>query len=682
MLNPVSIPLIFVVGIILSLFLKKSRNLTVLLLFLAFLFSGIIPLIGFWNFFFHHSSPVTGQFFGIVIPSLIFDGHRFLLLGMVNLAGFSSIFFLLNFFQSKSIAKLVQYLLFFLSVTLLILSNSLLLSVVSVLVALLSFSGFINQSFGSKESRKWFILFLFAVVLLVIGLLIMVFSKIPLDFSDIPDIANFFFISGFFLLFGFFPLTPPIEKGISTEKSIFLLLFQGVFLSAIFFVFYLLSQSISNTTILNAFAIVGMLTYFSTSFMATGQVSVTKILSYNTAGQYGLMISIIGLSRYLGMDSFYMLAGIFLTHFFAKTSILWIVADMAEDKITRWSALRKKTVTLFLFGIFVFALIGFPPFPSFFARWKLLAHLTDYKMYDWIIFYGLAFLLEMYYLLRWVAGISKKEKTPYFIQTSLAGWISAIFGFVFLILASNFSLFYLNNVGDLQLFILALVFLLLLLSFTPPVVQFIFSLGLLFNSYFLMKFPMDDMRLIIIGVITLFAILLLISNLRKHKHQIGLNAIVLLMAWGTIIPIYATKWMTVILWGLLFIAGVFLFVLHKEKLKNKALFFILFAVSGTVITSIGIQATGIEDIVAFPLQNISIIPKILIITGGIILFFIFLFVIISGFSRKDNTTSYFSFRNILAGNIEVLLSSQILFWLIQILLSVGIFGILIFGNFF
>ncbi len=679
--NPVYIPLIFLAAIIFGLFLKKSRNLTVLLLFLVFLLTSVIPLFGFWQFFFHHFGVSQGRFFGLPVLPIIFDGQRSLLLGFINLAGLFSGFFLINFFQSKSIVKLSAFLLFFFSVNLIILTNSLLITIIVILLALFSLVGLSNKSLGTTASKITVLLFFSAAILLITGLLIMIFSGFSLQFQEIPRISNFFFFAGLLLLFGTFPITSATEKGLSIEKGIFLLLFQGVFLSAIFFVFYLLSQSVVDESILNAMAIMGLLTYFFASFMATGQVSATKILSYNTAGQFGLMISIVGLSRYLGIDNFFILAGIFLTHFFAKTGILWLTTDMAEDKITSWSLLRKKIAPLFFFGVFIFALIGFPPFPSFFARWQLLKHLIGYHMYDWIISFGLAFLLEAYYLFRWVAGISRKEKNPHFPKISIGGWFSTTINFILLIIISGFFLLYLNNVNDLQLYILVLVFLLFLLSFTPPIVQFIFSLGLLFNYHFLMEFSLHDIRLISIGIVLLFALLLLISNLRRHKHQSSLNTIIVLMAWSIILPIVATKWMTVVLWSFLFIASVFLFSLHKEKLKGNGLFFILLAFAGILTATIGLQSviiqTGNTEIAAFSWTGILLTNKILIIIGITLVSIAILVVLLSAMSRKNKAaTGYFSFRNILAEGLDEFLSSQIIFPVVQILLVVGIFFLL------
>jgi len=313
--NPIYILLIFLAAIIFGLFLRKSRNLTILLLSLVFISASIIPLVSFWQVFFHHFGIGQGHFFGLPVSSIIFDGHRSVLLLLVNLSGLFAGFFLINFFQSKSIVKLLSFLLFFFSVNLIILSNSLLITIVAIFLALSGFAGLFNKFFGTKASQIIFLLFLSATILLITGLLIMVFSGIELQFQEIPDISNLFFSAGFLLLFGIFPITSAIKKGISVEKGIFLLLFQGVFLSVIFFVFYLFSQAIVNEAMLNAMAIMGLLTYFFASFMATGQVSAVKILSYNTTGQFGLMVSIIGLSRYLGMDSFYMLAGIFHSFF-------------------------------------------------------------------------------------------------------------------------------------------------------------------------------------------------------------------------------------------------------------------------------------------------------------------------------------------------------------------------------
>ena len=202
-----------------------------------------------------------------------------------------------------------------------------------------------------------------------------------------------------------------------------------------------------------------------------------------------------------------------------------------------------------------------------------------------------------------------------------------------------------------------------------------------------MDFSLHDVRLIPIGIILLFAILLLISNLRKYKHQPSLNTIILLMAWSVILPIVATKWMTVVFWGFLFIASIFIFTLHKEKLKGNGLFFALLALTGILTVIIGLQSviiqTGKIEIAAFSWSGILLTHKILIITGTALVFIAVLIALFSAMSRKNKTaTGYFSFRNILAESIDELLSSQIIFSVVQIFLVIGVFGILVFSNFF
>gem|GEM_PF-3847603 len=691
--NPIYILLIFLAGIILGLFLNKSRNLTILLLLLIFLSGSILPFLGFWKAFFNHFGAASGNFFGIEISSIILDESRALLLWIINLFGFFAWLFLIDFIllQKKSNAqnpgnhatvKLIRYLLFFFFINLMILSNSLLITTISMMLSFIFIIGLFKSIMSTKEYSMRLILMSSFFVFLITALLIMIFYKNPYLFSNLPDTVNFLFISGILLLFSVFPLIDKVEKETLNQKGIFLLLYQTIFISAVFFVLYLLSQHIESKRILNAMAIMGLLTYLFSSFMASGQISAYKILNYNTSGQFGLMVSIIGLGRYFDIDNYFILVSIFLTHFFAKAGIFLLVSDLSEDKISHWSSLRKKTVFLFFFGIFIFGLAGFPPFPAFFGRWKIFTHLVNYKMYDWIIAFGIGFLLEAYYLLRWVAGISKKEKTPRTEHISMAGWLSASFTFILFILSSNFLMLYMNNVSDLRLYILAMIFLLFLLSFTPPLAQFVFSIGLLLDINLVTHLSLSDIRLIPIGIIILFAILLLIPNLRKHKHQPGLNAIILLMAWSAIIPVIATQWMTVIYWSFLFIAGTFLFMLHRNKLKGQALFFILFSFVGILTASIGLLSSitknGNFEIAAFAWQDSLLLHKGLMITGAAIFFIAFLVLLGSALSRRPNVaTGYFTFRNILAESFETLIASQLILYIFQIIITVGVFLFLV-----
>ena len=63
-------------------------------------------------------------------------------------------------------------------------------------------------------------------------------------------------------------------------------------------------------------------------------------------------------------------------------------------------------------GTFVFALIGFPPFPSFFGKWEVIMELSASGHFLWIGMILLGSLIEGVYLFRWFGYAVKKEYDP------------------------------------------------------------------------------------------------------------------------------------------------------------------------------------------------------------------------------------------------------------------------------
>lgn len=99
-----------------------------------------------------------------------------------------------------------------------------------------------------------------------------------------------------------------------------------------------------------------------------------------------------------------------LTNFFAKAGLFWIGGIINSDKFSEWTVLRSKPILFFLFGVFVFALAGLPPFPSFFAKWELVMQLATAKGWWWIALIILGSVFELVYLSRWFSAVSRQQE--------------------------------------------------------------------------------------------------------------------------------------------------------------------------------------------------------------------------------------------------------------------------------
>jgi len=95
-----------------------------------------------------------------------------------------------------------------------------------------------------------------------------------------------------------------------------------------------------------------------------------------------LMVMGLGYQMDPGMGSFgFIIAALFFNHFFAKAGLYWLAGIFRKENIEDWSILRGKPIYQFLMGLFIFALMGFPPFAGFFGKWSLVMFLAQKQMF-------------------------------------------------------------------------------------------------------------------------------------------------------------------------------------------------------------------------------------------------------------------------------------------------------------
>mgnify|MGYP006290369453 FL=1 len=180
------------------------------------------------------------------------------------------------------------------------------------------------------------------------------------------------------------------------------------FASAMFFVFYKLLPLLGGEWQL-MFATLGALTFIGSNLLGIKQDHARRLLGYSSTGQIGLLVMTVGLSQFLGEQINLIVYGILISHFLAKAGLFWLAGIIRQESIRDWSMLRKKNILLILFGTFIFALIGFPPFPSFFAKWELIMQLANGNAFFWVAIILTGSLLEGIYLIRWLGFALKLE---------------------------------------------------------------------------------------------------------------------------------------------------------------------------------------------------------------------------------------------------------------------------------
>ncbi|MBL7006215.1 MAG: hypothetical protein ISR78_03935, partial [Spirochaetia bacterium] len=211
------------------------------------------------------------------------------------------------------------------------------------------------------------------------------------------------------------------DPGISAMAS-------AVSATGVFFVLYKLIPMFSPE-LLKLITVSGGMTFFFSQLLSMKQDKVRRMLGYSSIGQLGLLILVAGLSTSLNSSEILtgfqipgipVSGGVFLllllfagNHLLSKAGLFWLSGIMHAESVKESAAggsLRKKPFTAAIFGLLTAALAGFPPFPSFWAKWVLVMALAATGNYFLTAVILLGSLIEAWYLFRWFLNYMKAEK--------------------------------------------------------------------------------------------------------------------------------------------------------------------------------------------------------------------------------------------------------------------------------
>jgi len=379
-------------------------------------------------------------------------------------------------------------------------------------------------------------------------------------------------------------------------------------------------------------AVIGVATFIGSNLLGIKQEITKRLLGYSSIGQIGLLMAIIGLSPLLGDKFLFIAFGILISHYLAKAGLFWLAGILQKENIKDWSVLRKHPFLLFLFGTFVFALSGLPPFPSFFAKWELVMELASSGQYIWIGAILVGSLLEVVYLFRWFGYASKLENTKqsdYKIdfEKMIPIAIFAIAAYVIGVL-SYLHVEPVQNFDFITYLPILLVVFLFFTDFLPIVAKNIISIVIMaYYGYEVLPelYETDLLRFIFMVIFVIGGILTLIPGFAYKGKRRGFYPQAMLMYAGLIgIVMSQTTLQFFLYWEFLTI-GSYLLILRGKKAMPHAYSYILFSVGGAfailvgfAIARVGNSIDSLEilsnihdySLVAFSLLAIGFMTKI------------------------------------------------------------------------
>ncbi len=341
-----------------------------------------------------------------------------------------------------------------------------------------------------------------------------------------------------------------------------------------------------NETLLLTVAGIGITTFVASNLMGLMQKNAKRLLGYSSIGQIGLVAGVFAMLVYLGYPingKMVMLiaGGLFINHFVAKAGLFWLAGILNKENTEDWGALRKKPIYLFAFGAFILALVGLPPFPSFFAKWQMVMIFAKDNQFLVIAFILLGTLLEAVYLFRWLGKILESEVKEK-IKVSFAQGLPVIVATLAVLGLGIYSATIVPGAGSLNIFYLPLLLIaaLFVLDFLPVWVKNTLVI-LLMGFYTWQLLPGLEGYRFLFGVIFLVGgVILLIPGYAFKGKRVGFYPFAVMMYTGLaglLIAENTLQFFTA--WELMTLGSYFL-IIRGKKAKPHALSYMLFSLGG------------------------------------------------------------------------------------------------------
>lgn len=364
--------------------------------------------------------------------------------------------------------------------------------------------------------------------------------------------------------------------------------------TAVLFVLYKII-AIGSETAYTLIANLGIITFIGSNLLGIRQKNARRLLGYSSVGQIGLLVMIIGFRSYLG-DSFIFIAfSILIAHVLAKAGLFWLAGIIKKTKIKNWSSLRKKPFLLVLFGTFVFTLIGFPPFPSFFGKWELILILAAKSNYIWLAAVLIGSFFEGIYLFKWLGyaikgEVSEKENFKVslnkIIPVALVGILTYITGFYASSQTEGGNL-----IDFVPLFFIASIF---LLDFLPAFIKNTIAIaGMAYYGYTFIPelYETDLLRFIFALIFIAGGILTLIAGFYKKGKRKGFYPAALIMFVGLGGIIQAENMLEFFFAWELMTLGSYILIIRGKRSMTHAYSYLLFSVAGAYLMLAGFAMT-------------------------------------------------------------------------------------------
>jgi formate hydrogenlyase subunit 3/multisubunit Na+/H+ antiporter MnhD subunit len=362
---------------------------------------------------------------------------------------------------------------------------------------------------------------------------------------------------------------------------------------AVLFLFYKLLPLFPERFLV-IFAGAGLISFVMGNLIALRQQHAKRLLGYSSTAQTGLLIFILSALSYLGIDSYATLiivAAIFFTNFLAKSGLFWLSGMVGEETTKSWSKLKQNSGLFIAFGIFIFSLIGMPPFPVFYAKFTIVQIFAYNQAWFWLGLLLFGSLLEAAYLLRWFGQIAKGKSASN--ETHIFS-SERVFTVLFAVIALVFSAFYSGKfyfaLPDSVIYPLWGLVLFSMIDFLSVKIKGFLAMILLgLWAWFALMPELSLFARLFIGVLVGGSLVQLFAFMGRKKAAEGLMPILvmLIFSMGNLV-IAGSKLEFFLAWEFIAFSS-YLLILRGKKAESPALTYILFSLFGAYLLLIGLM---------------------------------------------------------------------------------------------
>ena len=551
---------------------------------------------------------------------------------MVNIAGFFSVIYLWKRLTDKSNKLGSVLLILFMGLNMLILTRDLFNIFVFLEITAISVGGLIlleDKTHTLSAGLKYLLASTLISAIYLLGAVLVYFSTGSLYINDfsllgteaIPIAGAAVFLIIIAIIFELKPFPAngwALDVYQGSYPAIGAIISSGV-ATAMLFVLHKL-MFMATPEMAEIVVIIGLITFLFSNLLGISQKDANRLLGYSSIGQIGLIISIIGMQSFLGDKFAFIAISILISHFLAKAGLFWLSGIIKEQDITKWSNLRKKPILIVLFGTFIFTLIGFPPFPSFFGKWELIMQLSASGQFTWMGLILVGSFIEGIYLFRWFSNALKLENEE---LPEINIKINKIIPPIIFALATYGFGYYLGNfievASAINYYPLLFIAFIALIDFLPAWVKNTFSIGGVI-AYMLFIYPTlegDLLRQIFSGIFLGGAIITLFSGYFYKGKRLGFYPMALAMFAGLTMLITANNLFEILYgWELMTIGSYFLLIRGKKSLPH-GYSYMMFSLGGSYAMMFGfalafasfgnVDLQALTGITVFPVWAYSLI---------------------------------------------------------------------------